>query len=62
MSKIDRKKFYKMIVDTNGNPSIKDFMECGYSENEAVENVIRMSQNSHDAEAFVEAAKKLLNN
>lgn len=58
--KIDRKKFYQMIIDTNGNPSVKDFMECGYMEGEAVERIIRMSQNSHDSEAFVEAAKKIL--
>ena len=49
-----------MIINTNGNPSVKDFMECGYMEGEAVERIIRMSQNSHDSEAFVEAAKKIL--
>lgn len=57
---IDKKKFFQMIVDTGGNPSVKDFMSCGYSEGMAVEHVIRMSQNNSDV--YVRVAKEFLKN
>ena len=46
----------KRIIDTNGNPSTQDVLECGYS----MEHFIRMSQPNVKPERLVKNAREAL--
>lgn len=46
----------KRIIDTNGNPSTQDVLDCGYS----MENFIRLSQPSVKPERIVKNAREAL--
>lgn len=39
-----RRAFWKLLVDTEGNPSTADIVSIGFSEGFAVETVIKLSQ------------------
>ena len=49
-------KLCKIIIDTNGNPSVQDVLDCGYS----MEHFIRMSQPSIKADKLVKNAREAL--
>lgn len=46
----------KIIIDTDGNPSVQDVLDCGYS----MEHFIRMSQPSVNTERLVKNARQAL--
>lgn len=46
----------KRIIDTNGNPSTQDVLNCGYS----MEHFIRMSQPNVKAEKLMKNAREAL--
>ncbi len=46
----------KRIIDSNGNPSTKDVLDCGYS----MENFIRLSQPNVKPEKLVKNAREAL--
>ena len=46
----------KRIIDTNGNPSVQDVLDCGYT----MEHFIRMSQPNVKAERLVKNARQAL--
>ena len=46
----------KKIIDSNGNPSVQDVLDCGYS----MEHFIRMSQSNVKAEKLVKNARQAL--
>ena len=52
----DFEKLCKIIIDTNGNPSTEDVLECGYT----MENFLRISQNNIKAERLVKNARRAL--
>lgn len=52
------KEFYKLIIDTNANPTVKQLVSVGVSEGNAVEMLMRM--NNRSADAIVKSAKELL--
>ena len=55
--------FFKLIVDTEGNPSVSDLTALGFSEGWAVETVIRISQfSSETVRKMVLKAKEELAN
>ena len=49
-------KMYQLVIDTNGNPSISQIKELGYSEGQAIEMTIRMANSNR--EKLVEIAKE----
>ena len=49
-----------MIIENKGNPSVKDFVECGYSEGFAVEAIIQLSNKNVTPEKLVKTAEKFL--
>lgn len=49
-------KLCKIIIDTNGNPSVQDVLDCGYS----MEHFIRMSQPNIKADKLVKNAREAL--
>lgn len=51
-------KLYQLVIDTNGDPSISQIKELGYSEGQAIEMVIRMA--NADRTKLVEIAKEKL--
>lgn len=52
-----RKEFYKLFIETNGNPSTEQLTKIGIKEGNAVEMVTRMT--AVDREKLVAVAKKL---
>lgn len=51
-------KLYQLVIDTNGDPSISQIKELGYSEGQAIEMVIRMA--NADRNKLVEIAKEFI--
>lgn len=51
-------KLCKRIVDTNGNPTVKDILDCGYS----LDHFIKMSQPNIKAEKLLKNARQELCN
>lgn len=49
-------KLCKRIIDTNGNPSTEDVLDCGFS----MEHFIRMSQPNVKADKLVRNARQAL--
>lgn len=49
-------KLCEKIIDSNGNPSVSDVFECGYT----MEHFIRMSQPSIKADKLFKNARKAL--
>ena len=54
----DGKELYKLIIKTNGNPSVKDLVAIGYSEGDATDMISRMA--NRNADVLVKTAKKML--
>ena len=52
----DFEKLCKKIIDANGNPSVEDVLNCGYS----MEHFIRMSQPTVKPEKLVHNAREAL--
>lgn len=52
----DFEKLCKRIVDTNGNPSTQDVLDCGYS----MEHFIKMSQSNVKSDRLVKNAREAL--
>lgn len=48
-------KLYQLMIDTDGNPSISQIKELGYSEGQAIELTIRMA--NADRKKLVEISK-----
>ena len=55
---MNAKEFYKLIIDTNANPTVRQLMSVGVSEGNANEMIMRM--NNRSADAIVKSAKELL--
>lgn len=51
-------KLYQLVIDTDGDPSISQIKELGYSEGQAIEMVIRMANS--DRKKLVETAKAFI--
>ena len=51
-------KLYQLVIDTDGDPSISQIKELGYSEGQAIEMVIRMANS--DRNKLVETAKAFI--
>ena len=49
-------KLCEKIIDTNGNPSVKDVLECGYT----MDHFIRMAQPNIKSEKLVKNARQAL--
>ena len=49
-------KLCEKIIDTDGNPSVQDVMNCGYT----MEHFIRMSQPNIKADKLVNNAREAL--
>lgn len=54
---MNAKEFYKLIIDTNANPTVRQLMSVGVSEGNANEMLMRM--NNRSADAIVKSAKEL---
>ena len=54
---MNAKEFYKLIIDTNANPTIRQLMSVGVSEGNAVEMLMRMA--NANAEKVVANAREL---
>ena len=52
----DFERLCKCIIDSNGNPSVQDVLDCGFS----MDHFIRMSQPNVKAERLVRNAKEAL--
>ena len=50
------KKLCEIIVSTNGNPTVKQILDCGYT----MEHFIRLCQNNVNYEILVQKAKESL--
>ena len=46
----------KKIIDSNGNPSVQDVLDCGFS----MEHFVKMSQQNVKAEKLVKNAREAL--
>ena len=51
------KRLCEIIVSTNGNPTVKEVLECGYT----MEHFIRMCQHNCNADILVQRAQESLN-
>jgi hypothetical protein len=51
------RKLCEIIVQTNGNPTVKEVLECGYT----LDDFIRLCQVNIDTETLVKKAQKSLN-
>lgn len=49
-------KLCKIIIDTNGNPSVQDVLDCGFT----MEQFVRLSQPNIKAEHLVKNAREAL--
>lgn len=58
MNKELANKLYQLMIDTDGNPSISQIKELGYSESQALEMTIRMANS--DRKKLVEISKAFL--
>lgn len=58
MNKELANKLYQLVIDTDGNPSISQIKEIGYSEGQAIEMVIRMA--NADRKKLVETARAFM--
>lgn len=56
MSKELANRLYKLVIETDGNPSISQIKDLGYSEGQALEMTIRMA--NADRKKLVEIAKE----
>ena len=45
---MNAKEFYKLIIDTNANPTVKQLVSVGVSEGNAVEMLMRMANANTD--------------
>ena len=54
---MNAKEFYKLIIDTNANPTVKQLVSVGVSEGNAVEMLMRMA--NANTEKVVANAKEL---
>lgn len=54
---MNAKEFYKLIIDTNANPTVKQLVSVGVSEGNAIEMLMRMA--NANTEKVVANAKKL---
>ncbi len=45
---MNAKEFYKLIIDTNANPTVKQLISVGVSEGNAVEMLMRMANANTD--------------
>ena len=52
----DFTKLCERIIDANGNPSVKDVLNCGFT----MEHFLRMSQPGISAERPLQGARKAL--
>jgi hypothetical protein len=50
------KKLCEILVNTNGNPTVKQVLECGYT----MEHFIRLCDNNINTAVLVEKAKESL--
>ena len=55
---MNAKEFYKLSIDTNANPTVRQLMSVGVSEGNANEMIMRM--NNRSADAIVKSARELL--
>lgn len=53
---VDFKKLCEIIIDSNGNPSVQDVLDCGYS----MEHFIRLSQSNVNSQKLVQRARENL--
>lgn len=53
---LDFIKLCERIIDTNGNPSVKDILECGYT----MDHFIKIAQHNIKSEKLVKNAKQAL--
>lgn len=51
------RRLCEVIVSTNGNPTVKELLECGYT----IEHFIRLCQNNISTEGLVQKAQESLN-
>lgn len=58
MNKELANKLYQLVIDTDGDPSISQIKELGYSEGQAIEMTIRMA--NADRKKLVETAKAFI--
>lgn len=49
---------YKLIIDTNGNPSVSQLVSIGISEGNAIEMIMRLTNANRNK--VIENARKLL--
>lgn len=54
---MNAKEFYKLIIDTNANPTVKQLISVGVSEGNAVEMIMRMA--NANTEKVVANAREL---
>lgn len=54
---MNAKEFYKLIIDTNANPTVRQLMSVGVSEGNAVEMLMRMA--NANTEKVVANAREL---
>ncbi len=54
---MNAKEFYKLIIDTNANPTVKQLISVGVSEGNAVEMLMRMA--NANTEKIVANAREL---
>lgn len=54
---MNAKEFYKLIIDTNANPTVKQLVSVGVSEGNAIEMLMRMA--NANTEKVVANAKEL---
>lgn len=52
----DFKKLCEVIIESNGNPSVKDVLACGYN----MDDFIRMAQPNISAEKLLSTAKEMI--
>ena len=51
------KKLCEVIVSTNGNPTVKEVLDCGYT----IDHFIRLCRNDTSRETLVQRAQESLN-
>lgn len=51
------KRLCELIVSTNGNPTVKELLECGYT----IEHFIKLCQNNIDTATLIRKAQESLN-
>ena len=51
----DFKKLCEVIIASNGNPSVKSVLDCGYS----MDDFIRLAQPNINTEKLIEKAKEM---